>query len=499
MPFHLSRTVRATAVTATAALLLGAAPAAVAAPASTALTWRPCADAPTTDCATLRVPLDWAQPHGATIELALARHRATDPSRRIGPLVVNPGGPGGSGVDFVKQADDPHGYGAGMFSADLRARFDLVGWDPRGVGGSSPVRCDAGLLADPPSPYPASAAEFTALTAYDRKLVDNCRDETGPVFDHLDTASTARDVEAIRVALDEGGLSFYAMSYGTQIGEQYAELFPHRVRVMALDSTMDHSAGALLNATTLAEALEDSYAQFAGWCAATPSCPLQPADPTTVLDDLYRRAQNGTLRVPEAPDRVVTPDLLLDYLRGKLMGVGTWVSLARELRAVRDEPDAPAPPAGSDAGSPRTPADLAEAFITCEDHDWGVTTFDQLQQLETAMEAVAPHTHFSTTAVNEVTQCLGWPAPIGNPQRPLAVPGRPSVFIVNSRYDVATPYPGALRVLHQIGPAAVLMTYAGTSHADYSETPCVQTAIDTYLITRHRPSPASQCPAVFPT
>jgi hypothetical protein len=134
MPFHLSRTVRATAVTATAALLLGTAPAAVAAPASTALTWRPCADAPTTDCATLRVPLDWAQPHGATIELALARHRATDPSRRIGPLVVNPGGPGGSGVDFVKQADDPHGYGAGMFSADLRARFDLVAPPGRGAG-----------------------------------------------------------------------------------------------------------------------------------------------------------------------------------------------------------------------------------------------------------------------------------------------------------------------------------------------------------------------------
>lgn len=483
--------------TATTALTLGSASIVAAQPSATP-TWHPCADVPTIDCATLRVPVDWNNPHGTTIELALARHKATDPSRRIGPLLVNPGGPGGSGVDFVKQADDPRGYGAGMFSADLRARFDIIGWDPRGVGASSPIQCDAALLADPPSPFPTSRAEFATLTAYNRTLADNCRDETGPVLDHIDTASTARDLDAIRAALHQGQLSFYAMSYGTQIGEQYAELFPQNVRAMALDSTMDHSVGAFRHATMLAKAQEDSYTQFATWCRTTPSCPLYPDDPLATLDELYRRAQAGTIHVPGAPDRTITPEVLIDFVRGKLMGAGSWISMAQQFSYVLNETEPPAGMPRPAADSPTTSTELAETFITCEDHDWNVTSFEQLQQLRQAMGAVAPHTHLSTTAFKEVTQCLGWPRPINNPQRPLTVHGQPPILIINSRYDVATPYPGALNAVRQIGPAASLLTYAGTSHADYSETPCVQAATDTFLTTVNKPLPGNQCPAVYP-
>ncbi len=472
------------------------------------LSWRPCPDTPTIDCATLRVPIDWSHPDGGTFDLALARHKATDPTRRVGPLIVNPGGPGGSGVDFVKETDDPNGFGAAMFSTDLRARFDLIGWDPRGVGASSPIRCDPGLLAAAPSPHPTSATEFAALAAYNRTLARDCRSHTGPVFDHIDTASTARDVEAIRLALGEGRLNFYAMSYGTQIGEQYTELFPGHVRAMALDGVADHSTGAFGNATMLAQALEQSYGQFADWCLRTPACALYPTDPRTVLDQLYTAALNGTITIPGRPDQVITPDVLLNYLRGGLMGSARWFGFAQELGTVLAEPGrtavatdaAPARnnPAAATSATPIASQEVAETFITCADHRWGISTFDQLQRLEAAMNRVAPHTHFSVTALKEVTQCLGWPYPVANPQHRLDVDGDPNILMVSSRYDVATPYPGAVNALRQIGPSANLLVYDGTSHADYPETPCVQVAVDTYLFTGHAPAPGTHCPAVFP-
>jgi pimeloyl-ACP methyl ester carboxylesterase len=393
-----------------------------------------------------------------------------------------------------------------MFSADLRARFDLIGWDPRGVGASNPIRCDPDLLAAAPSPHPASAAEFAALTAYNQTLARDCRSHTGPVFDHMDTASTARDVEAIRAALGAGRLNFYAMSYGTQIGEQYAELFPGHIRAMALDGVADHSAGAFGNATMLAQALEESYGQFADWCLRTPACALYPTDPRTVLDHLYTAALNGTITIPGRPDQVITPDVLLNYLRGQLMGSARWLGVAQELRAVLAETSrtttahaAPArTPAAATSPTPVASQDAAETFITCADHRWGISKFDQLQRLETAMNRVAPHTHFSTTALKEVTQCLGWPYPVDNPQHQLDVDGNPNILMISSRYDVATPYPGAINALRQIGRSANLLVYDGTSHADYPETPCVQQAVDTYLFTTHAPAPGTHCPAVYP-
>ncbi|MFB9238011.1 alpha/beta fold hydrolase [Plantactinospora siamensis] len=469
---------------------LGAATAAATRPLGAAIGWRPCPDAPAADCATLRVPVDWAHPEGATTDLALARRRATDPARRIGSLLINTGGPGGSGVaDIIDDSSD--------FSALVRARFDLVSWDPRGFGLSHPVQCDPELLAHPVSRYPTDRSGFAALIRYNRALMTSCRSATGPLFDHLDTGSTARDVEAIRAALGEDRLTFSGLSYGTLIGEQYAELFPGRIRAMALDSDEDHSVGATRAAVRLSRALEGSFDQFAEWCGRTPACALYPHDPRAALDRVYARASRGTLYVPGAPDQRVTVEDLAGALRGELTGVGGWPSLAQNLRTIDEEPAVTQRPQPGPV-EPWSAEEAAKTAVICEDHAWNVAGFADLSRLREAMRRTAPHTRLSSTAIQDVTGCLGFPGPVPNPQHRLVVRGAPALLMVNSRYDVATPYPGAVDAGRQIGRSAVLLTYDGASHADYAETSCVRAAVDAYLISLRAPGPGAHCPAIFP-
>lgn len=461
-----------------------------------ALRWQPCTGATSFDCATLPVPIDWQRPADGVVGLAVIRQRASEPVARIGSLVVDPGGPGGSGLDYVE-------HGSAQFSAGLLARFDVVSWDPRGIGLSHPVRCDTALLDNPVSLFPTTEAELSGLKAYNQKLRASCRADTGPLYDHLDSASNARDLDALRAALGEDRLTFFSISYGTLIGEQYAELFPRHIRAMALDSNEDHSVGALTWATRLSQAQEQSYGQFAGWCGRTPACALYPRNARSVLDQLYARAQQGTITVPGFPDNRVTPELLIDFIRGKLTGAGQWPDLAQNLLAILEEPvtattNGPAKATGRGSETASTSEEATKTAIFCEDHQWDASSLSDLQALERVMAGVAPHTHLSFSALKDVTGCLGWPQPVVNPQHRLAVRAAAPILLVNSRYDVATPYPGAVSAAEQIGPSATLLTYDGTSHVDYEETDCVRAAVDNYLTTLTTPVPQAHCPAVFP-
>ena len=200
------------------------------------LDWQPCAENAAVQCATITAPVDYAHPATGTVEVAVARKPATDPAHRIGVLFLMPGGPGGSGVDtLVRDVPMP---------AELTARFDVVSFDPRGTNRSNPVMCDANLAANPPNVVPDTGGTLAAVKAYSRALGDSCREHTGPLVDHVDSANVARDIDAIRAALGERKLTLYGISYGTLAGQMYAENFPHRVRAMLLDSVFDHSLSA---------------------------------------------------------------------------------------------------------------------------------------------------------------------------------------------------------------------------------------------------------------
>ncbi|GAA0939182.1 alpha/beta fold hydrolase [Nonomuraea longicatena] len=247
------------------------------------IAWAPCPDDATTECGTLKVPVDWDTPSGATVDLAVARRKAAGPASRVGSLVVNPGGPGGSGVDFVVR-------GSGYFSAELRGRFDLVGFDPRGTGRSHPVVCSAALMRERPHPFVKSQADMDAWVSFNRRLREDCRARTGPLYDRVSSLDVARDVEALRAALGDDKLTYYGVSHGTLIGQAYAERFPGKVRALALDSNFDHSVNTASYLTTAAAHTAGAFDRFVTWCEATASCALHGQDVRAFWKGLLQRA-----------------------------------------------------------------------------------------------------------------------------------------------------------------------------------------------------------------
>src|SRR5690606_23078764 len=268
------------------------------------ISWSPCPDAPDVDCATLELPVDWSQPDGETFELALVRRPRRDPDRRIGPLLLNPGGPGGSGVDFAINAD-------GYFSQEIVERFDLIGFDPRGIARSNPVVCSVEAATAPGyTERPTSQEEFDALVAYNRQLYEDCKKHTGPLIDHVDSANVARDVEAIREALGEETINWFGVSYGTLMGQMYAELYPDRIRSMVLDSNMDHSLGTAGFLLTEAWGAQDSFNEFVAWCDRSESCVLNGEAVSATWRDLLERADAGELIDPGTGQPIASWDLI---------------------------------------------------------------------------------------------------------------------------------------------------------------------------------------------
>ena len=461
------------------------------------LTWGPCADAPddpTATCATLTLPVDWAHPHGATFGLALARRAATDPAHKIGPLLVNPGGPGGSGVDFVLQDSS-------FFSADLRARFDLVGFDPRGVGRSNPVVCSLDLLRQAPFPVPGSQAEYDALLSYNEKLGEDCRAHTGALFDHVDTLSVVRDLDAIRAALGVGKISYYGVSYGTLIGQEYAELYPSHYRALVIDSNMDHSLGTRAFLDTEAATDEDAFNEFAAWCDRDATCALHATGVVPVWNELMRRADAGTLKDPQSGQAVTWFDLS-NFAVGAFYGPD-WAQLAAALAAVyQQQPGAVAalaarvaPKAAGDAAG-----ELGENPLTvfCEDWSLPVRGYQQLRALFAESNRIAPELRVSPIGWGVSVSCLGYPSPVNNPQHRLRVRTDQPVLEINSRHDPATAYAWAVHDAQMLGDAGRFVTYQGWGHGAYPHSACTIGYVDHYLIDQRLPDRGASCPAVPP-
>lgn len=253
--------------------------------------WHPCPERPDVECGSLRVPLDWSRPDGPQITLALARNPVDDPTQRVGALFLNPGGPGGSGVFFAQYADQ-------IFSPELAKRFDLVGVDPRGIGASTPVRCSVSMFPADHTLFPRSEEEFRGFMRNNRAFSRSCLEDTGEVLGHVDTVSVARDHEAVRVALGEPSFNWLGLSYGTQIGMQYANLFPGRVRAMVYDAVLDHSMGTERMLLDEAATVEDSFNRFARWCRTTPECALYGRDVGALYDRLAADADRHPSRFP---------------------------------------------------------------------------------------------------------------------------------------------------------------------------------------------------------
>lgn len=235
------------------------------------LIWGNCSasDPPGLQCAQLKVPLNWAEPHGEKTTFGLSRLKALDPANRIGSLLFNPGGPRNAASDWV----EGQARGAPFFTEALMSRFDLIGMDPRGIGTSTPIKCDPASWNGRVSYFPTEE-EFAAMVAHNKAFGESCLKLTGPLLGYIDTTSVAHDLEAVCLALGEGKMNYLGISYGSQLGTQYAELYPDNIRVMALDGNLDHSQSEVANHVIEASTYELVFKRFAEWCSDTSACTL---------------------------------------------------------------------------------------------------------------------------------------------------------------------------------------------------------------------------------
>ena len=453
--------------------------------------WRPCPDASgevsgRMNCATLSVPIDWSEPGGASISLALARMSAAAPDKRIGSLFFLPGGPGQSGVDSARFAER-------SLSPDLLERFDIVGFDPRGQVRSKPVTCDGNLTrAQYEQSYPATADEFATLRQTNRALAESCDQLTGPLARHVDTAAVARDIDAIRAGIGEDKISLIGTSYGTNVGQHYAELFPNRIRALTLDSNMDHAQDLKSYQEVSAVALEESFLRFVAWCDRTDTCALHGKNVPAYFDELYAKAAAGGLE--GIPDTLIDGTVRAHDL-ARLILWGSFDPLGKEQVAEMLAGlggDRRAVPAMGRGGEPLP---FGGRPVTCQDFHFELPSFAELSRMEKSLEKLAPHTKFNPLAWEDLTNCQNWPGAGSNPPHRLkASPALPPILIANSRFDPYTPYQWAESLTAQL-PSATLLTYDGSGHGVYRLSSCAQKAIDTYLLTLEPPSRGTHCPA----
>ncbi|MEU5287813.1 alpha/beta hydrolase [Streptomyces sp. NPDC020755] len=463
---------------------LAAAPVVHASPAAATgvLRWAPCdaATKPGAECATLSVPVDWARPDGPRLDLAVARRQATDSGARVGSMVFGPGGPGDSGVKTVVDR-------IGRFSSEVRRGFDIVSFDPRGVGGSNPVVCSDDLLADRPSPELRSQADFDATLAYNRRLRADCRARTGPVFNHLDTAQTVRDLDALRAALGERKLTFHGSSYGTLLGAQYAETYPRRVRAMVLESVMDHSVPTAREfLRSEAATAEDSFREFVKWCDGAADCALHGRDVRAVWQSLLDRAGRGELEDLAKPGISLSPSDLVNKKAFRKFYSADYTGLATEIARMHASEPLPASPTSI------MPLPLATP-VFCSDWRLPVRDYQEYASLVSMMSKTAPDLPY-LLPIHMVAACLG--APTANPQHRLRVLGAPPILVSNALHDPATGYAWAVSVARQLGRSGVLLTYEGHGHGSVTSGPCMDDAVDSYLTDLAIPPRGTSCPAV---
>lgn len=448
------------------------------------LRWAPCDDPakPGAECASLSVPVDWAHPDGPKLDLAVARRKATDPGpgTRVGSMVFGPGGPGDSGVQMVVD-------NVSRFSPEVRRRFDVVSFDPRGVGDSSPVTCSGDLLAKRPSPELKSQADFDATMAYNKRLRADCRARTGPVYDHLDSGQTVRDLDALRAALGERKLTFHGSSYGTLLGAQYAETYPRRVRAMVLESVMDHSVPTAREfLRDEAATAEDSFREFVKWCDGATGCALHGRDVRAVWQGLLARAERGELADPAEPDTPLSSSDLVNKVAFRKFYDADHAGLAKAIAGMDASKPLPASPTSVAPLPPATP-------VFCSDWHLPVSDYREYASLVGTLDTAAPDLPY-LLPIHMVAACLG--APTANPQHRLDARGAPPVLLSNALHDPATGYPWAVSVARQFGPSGALLTYEGQGHGSVTSGPCMENAVDDYLTDLTVPNRGTTCPAV---
>nr|WP_215550038.1 alpha/beta hydrolase [Amycolatopsis sp. CA-230715] len=442
--------------------------------------------APGLECSTLRVPLNYQDPGGRTIEVAISRLASTNPGKRRGVVLTNEGGPGGPGLNFPAFLRD-----RGM-PKDVLDAYDVIGFDPRGVGHSTPVTCD--LTPEQKArgnvpPYARDAADVAKRAQEVKAVAEQCAtSKTAPLLPYITTANTARDMDRIRAALGERKASYLGYSYGTHLGAVYTTLFPRTSDRVVLDSSLPPGGLDRHGGRLMAEGFQKRFPDFAKFVAAHPEYGLG-AKPQQVEAKYFELAA----RLDKAP-RPDGMDGALFRLTtfGLLYGDSQFPMLAELYKALNTGGPLPPPP----PGAPETDPDNAlssHLYVICGDSTWPKSVGGY--QADVATDRVR-YPMFGAAAAN-IRPCAFWPsAPVEPPVR-IGGDGPSNVLIAQNLRDPATPLSGAEEMRRALGDRARMVTADQGGHGTYllGKNKCATEAVNAFLTTGKRPADDIACAA----
>jgi pimeloyl-ACP methyl ester carboxylesterase len=449
-------------------------------PPVTPIAWSPCNG--DLQCGSLVVPLDYAHPDGPTISIAVARHPAEEPAARIGSLVIDPGGPGVSGVnDMTNELN--------VLTPQLLDDFDIVMFDPRGVQRSDPVTCGSATGSAPSDPAPVTATQQAATIAGLKQFAAACEKSSAAILPFVGTVDVARDMDRLRQALGDTGLTYMGQSYGTLLGLTYAALFPTHIRAMVLDSVIDPALSFNQITAGQAAGFEGVLHAFFTWCAASPDCAWHTgSDPTATLQALLTTA--ATSPAPAGGGGTVGVGQLYDALLEDLYSQSDWPQLGL---ALADDAAGNGAPAAAQSNQYNTGgsdnADDAATAIDCLDHPVS-RDLASYGALADSLQASAPI--FGPLLAWGEAGCAVWPVRPTRTAGPVTAPGAPPILVVGTTNDPATPYAWAVRVAKELD-RGVLLTHDGDDHVAYFYSACVRADVQTYLVSGQTPPPGTVC------
>jgi pimeloyl-ACP methyl ester carboxylesterase len=443
-------------------------------------------------CGKLTVPLDYSRPAGASTQLFVVRihSKGQHPADRIGSLLVNPGGPGGSGVNLAAGL-------VGALSDDIFARFDLVGFDPRGVGLSGPLQCIGDKQKDQlaaADPDPRTVAGRALARQESQAVVQACVTKYGTALAHYNTEETAHDMDLIRQAVGDPKLNYLGFSYGTRLGAAYAHQFPTRIRAAVLDGAVDPVADELTTDERQTKAFEGAFDQFATDCLGRAGC-AGLGEPRAAVEALIAAADKAPIKSSKKGEtRLATGGIVTLGVLSALYDQSQWPALGNALVAAR-RGDSAGLFALADAYLERDPSTGhysnildANLAINCNDSKLKIT--DALVAAR-AGQWMAKYPIFGRNAAASLYSCYSWPAS-GHPLPPASAPGAPPILVIGTIHDPATPYAAAGVLAKALGSGLVL-SWDGEGHTAYPKTACIRTKVDSYLISDKVPTGTS-CP-----
>lgn len=447
------------------------------------LAWRSCGEA--LECSTIVAPLDYFTSGNESVSLPMTRHLARDQKRRIGSLLVNPGGPGFGGRYLAESA-------AAIFSKEILDRFDIVAWDPRGTGGSLPaIDCidnyDPYFAIDP---QPDTAEEKQSNIALAKQFADACNERSGALLAHVSTQDSARDMDLIRRALGEEKISYFGFSYGSELGATWATMFPNTVRAAVFDGAADPNASASQGMIDQAKGFEIALNAFLADCVN--KCAFADgADPGKVFDDLI--AQIDANSYPTQPGR---PSLNLGItytaIADAMYATELWPVLDDALAAARQGDGSGLLKLNDDyyhRNADGTYTNDLEAFlaISCVD-DRGPTTVEGVDAFNAQLEAAAPRLG---TSFESGYGCVFWPV---DSAPNLVVTGKAAgpILVIGTTNDPATPFESSQRMARSL-EKGIFVKVTGDGHTGYTRSDCVKKLVDKYLVKGEVPDGDVEC------